>query len=128
MTPSCKLARGVSSPSRCFLRSVFGSTREGTRHTELEATIDQSDIRGLVTALQGFVAGLPLSEIEDHHDGCHTKLSRIPLIVSGAAFRLEYCEPVSDAFADLSNYMGAWRARSQMKPVSSRAIATQARF
>ena len=100
MTPSCQLARGVFSPEESALSEVFaGGTREGTRHTELEATIDQSDIRGLVTALQRFVAGLPLSEIEDHHDGCHAKLSRIPLIVSGAAFRLEYFELLATHFA-----------------------------
>jgi hypothetical protein len=85
------------------MRNIFSRTREGTRHTELEATIDPSDIRGLVTAFQRSVAGLPLSKIEDHHDGCHAKLSRIPLIVSGAAFLLECCESVSGAFAELSD-------------------------
>ena len=127
MTTSCQLARGVFSP-RAVLERRDRNTREGTRHTELEATIDQSDIRGLITAFQRSVAGLPLSKIEDHRYRCHLKLSRIPLIVSGVAFLLEYCEAVSDAFAELSDYLGAWRARSQMKPVSSRAIATQARF
>jgi hypothetical protein len=31
--------------------------------------------------------------------GCHAKLSRIPLIVSGAAFRLEYFELLATHFA-----------------------------
>ena len=42
-----------------------GQTDNATRRNA-KATMDHADIRGLVTALQRFVAGLPLSKTEDH--------------------------------------------------------------
>ena len=45
------------------------------------ATMDHSDIRGLVTALHRYVAGLPLSSTGDHRLDAHVELSRVPLIV-----------------------------------------------
>ena len=45
------------------------------------ATMDHSDIRGLVTALHRYVTGLPLSKVGDHRVDAHVELSRIPLIV-----------------------------------------------
>src|SRR6202521_2591863 len=42
----------------------------GTRRAELIATMDHTDIRGLVTALHRSVAGLPRSSIGDHRGGC----------------------------------------------------------
>jgi hypothetical protein len=35
--------------------------------------MDQADIRGLSTALHRYVAGLPLSNVGDHRDGCPRK-------------------------------------------------------
>jgi hypothetical protein len=68
MTPSCQVARGGFSREallgiECL---VFDNSRSGTRHTELVATMDHSNIRGLSTALHRSVAGLPLSESGDH--------------------------------------------------------------
>lgn len=57
------LARAVSVP-------VGDRTGWGTRGAELQATMDQADIRGLVTALHRSVAGLPRSRNGDHQGGC----------------------------------------------------------
>jgi hypothetical protein len=54
-------------------------TRNATR--EDLATMDHSDIRGLVTAFHRSVAGLPRSNVGDHGVDAHVELSRIPLIV-----------------------------------------------
>ena len=58
----------VFSPSisskRCSHR--MGNATRGS----FEATMDHTDIRGLVTALHCSVAGLPRSSIGDHPEGC----------------------------------------------------------
>ena len=60
---------------------LVSHSRRGTRRAKLMATMDHSDIRGLVTALHRYVAGLPRSRIGDHRVDAHVDLSRIPLIV-----------------------------------------------
>jgi len=45
------------------------------------ATMDQSDIGGLVTAFHRSVAGLPRSSVGDHRVDAHVELPRVPLIV-----------------------------------------------
>ena len=48
-------------------------TLDGERDARsLSATMDHSDIRGLVTALHRYVAGLPRSSVGDHHFGMPT--------------------------------------------------------
>ena len=60
----------------------LGLTLDGERGARsYMATMDHSDIRGLVTALHRYVAGLPLSRVGDHRVDAHVELSRIPLIV-----------------------------------------------
>lgn len=61
-------------------------SRWGTRRGRSVATMDQSDIRGLGTALHRSVAGLPLSSGGDHRKDAHVALSRVPLIVACVAF------------------------------------------
>ena len=54
-----------------FMSSKRCSHRTGNAtHGSFEATMDHSDIRGLVTALHCSVAGLPRSSIGDHLEGC----------------------------------------------------------
>jgi hypothetical protein len=56
-------------------------SRWETRRVKLMATMDQSDIRGLITAFHRFVAELPLSNLGDHRFlDAHVELSRILLI------------------------------------------------
>ena len=56
--------------------STGNATREGM------ATMDHSDIRGLVTGIASVRRGaLPLSKVGDHRMDAHVELSRIPLIV-----------------------------------------------
>jgi len=57
MAPSCQQARG-------------GFSREARARREAMATMDHSDIRGLVTALHRYVAGLPLSKERRSSQGC----------------------------------------------------------
>jgi hypothetical protein len=54
----------------------IGNTAHAVR-----ATIDHSDIRGLSTAWQRFIAGLPDLISGDHWESAHVERSRIPLIV-----------------------------------------------
>ena len=54
----------------------------GTRRAELIATMDHTDIRGLVTAFHRSVAGLPRSRVGDHRMDAHIVVSRVPLTVS----------------------------------------------
>ena len=59
---------------------------EATAHETRDAKAmvgddDQTDIRGLVTAFELSVAGLPRSRVGDHHADAHVVLSRIPLSV-----------------------------------------------
>jgi hypothetical protein len=98
------------------------------------ATMDQSDIRGLVTALHRSVAELPLSNDGDHRCGCPHKTfedspdrvcaSRFPSGVVGiGSIALLSADEVFDQVAP-----GTWRARSHIKPHNSRAMATQVLF
>jgi hypothetical protein len=62
------------------------STAQGTRDAgALVRDDDQTDIRGLVTAFQLSVAGLPRSSVGDHHADAHIVRSRIPLIGARAS-------------------------------------------
>lgn len=101
-----------------------------------EATMDHSDIRGLITALHRSVAGLPRSSVGDHPEGCpHSpaegsphRVPRIALPIRCVAGQLMILTP------DRFRFMGEWVDQVSMltcwpmlqtKPVSSRAIATQ---
>ena len=64
MALSCQLQRGRFSRAEAALQlsgcsSCEGFSRGGERDARGRATMDQSDMRGLVTALHRFVAGLP---------------------------------------------------------------------
>src|SRR6202158_3265332 len=62
------------------------STAQGTRDARaLVGDDDHTDIRGLVTAFHWSVAGLPRSNVGDHHADAHIVLSRIPLIGARAS-------------------------------------------
>jgi hypothetical protein len=98
------------------------------------ATMDQSDIRGLVTALHRSVAGLPLSRVGVHRYGCPHKTfedspdrvhaSRFPSgVVWLASINLLDADEVFDQVA-----LGSWCARSHINPHNSRAMATQVLF
>src|SRR3984893_9165156 len=63
---ACDLAR------RVLVRVGRVRTGWGTRRAELEATMDDADIRGLVTALRRSVAGLPRSSVGDHRGSMPT--------------------------------------------------------
>src|SRR5258708_28115944 len=59
---------------------------QGTRDAgAVAATMDHTDIRGLVTAIHLSVAGLPRSSVGDHHADAHIAFSRIPLIGARAS-------------------------------------------
>ena len=93
-------------------------------------------------AFHSSVAGLPRSVIGDHHADAHTAPSRIPLI--GARASRDPCVVGSVVTEDaavggppgmrwwgdnLQVFDGlTWRAMSQTKPESSRAMATQILF
>src|ERR1700726_1470556 len=65
---------------------VAASTAQGTSDARpYVATMDRTDIRGLVTAIHLSVAGLPRSSIGDHHADAHIALSRIPLVGARAS-------------------------------------------
>lgn len=98
------------------------------------ATMDQSDIRGLVTALHRSVAGLPLSKSGDHRGGCpHKTFEDSPDRVyasrsaSGVDGLVSIVFPVEDDVVD-QGAPGTCRARSHINPESSRAMATQVLF
>jgi hypothetical protein len=62
------------------------STAQGTRDAKAWfGDDDHADIRGLATAIRLSVAGLPRSNVGDHHADAHIALSRIPLIGAGAS-------------------------------------------
>jgi hypothetical protein len=101
----------------------------------LSATMDHSDIRGLVTALHRCVAGLPRSSVGDHRFRCprstfedsphRVRASRsqsVVIVRSGVI-----SPPPVGVGSSRSVQVCAltWRARSHIKPASSRAMAMQ---
>lgn len=98
------------------------------------ATMDQSDIRGLVTALHRSVAGLPRSSGGDHRGGCpHKTFEDSPDRVHASRSASGVVGLVSIDLLDADDMvdqaaLGKWRARSQINPHSSRAMATQVLF
>jgi hypothetical protein len=96
------------------------------------ATMDHSDMRGLVTAFHRFVAGLPRFRVGDHQVDAHVEGSRVPLIVFARRVADRHCRvfvrglsPLRAGLMADQDTAGTCRATSQIKPVSSRAIATQ---
>jgi hypothetical protein len=58
---------------------VEESTAQGTREPRaVVSDDDHADIRGLITAFHWYVAGLPRSNIGDHHADAHIPVSGIP--------------------------------------------------
>ena len=116
------------------------STAQGTRDAgALVRDDDHADIRGLVTAIHLSVAGLPRSSVGDHHADAHIVRSRIPLIgarasrdpcvVGSMVMKIAGCCDLLLAMVSMllsTHAIGlTWRAMSQTKAESSRAIATQ---
>lgn len=71
----------------CSFEGGLGIAPDGQRDArQLQATMDHTDIRGLVTALHRFVAGLPRPRVGDHPvRDAHIVISRIPLTVCRAS-------------------------------------------
>src|ERR1700739_2859229 len=110
----------------------------GNAARAVEATMAQSDIRGLATAIHRSVAGLPRSDKRGSSVDAHVELSRVPLIVNrrgvsgrvaagfgggGSPGRMRALEVGSDQCT-----AGTCLAMSQTKAASSRARATQILF
>src|SRR5215813_10372747 len=86
---ACRLSRLQASVSPDFVLQMFNpgeSTAQGTRDARAWfGDDDQADIRGLATAIHQSVAGLPRSNVGDHHADAHIALSRIPLVGARAS-------------------------------------------
>jgi hypothetical protein len=77
MALSCQRARAECCPgaSAAGRSSLSRAHPMGNATRELEATVDQTDIRGLGTAFELFVAGLIDG---DRHEDAHRALPRFP--------------------------------------------------
>jgi hypothetical protein len=95
------------------------------------ATMDHSDIRGLVTALHRYVAGLPLSSIGEHRLDAHVEGSRIPHIVFArrvSSRRGSLACEIPDKAGEFSSHSGANLVQRQATRVQAPVALAEAQL